>query len=152
MTRLHAGNLPTEAPGPGMPDPVRALLDSMALWTGAPEDEAQCPVRDVLDRVGQKWTLLILVALEPAPKRFSQLQRQVGDISKRMLTQTLRQLERDGLVSRQVFPTKPASVEYALTALGRSALAPIGALLVWADSHHDAIRASRAAFDAEEVA
>ncbi|WP_226621776.1 winged helix-turn-helix transcriptional regulator [Alloyangia pacifica] len=128
------------------------MLDSMALWTGAPEDEAQCPVRDVLDRVGQKWTLLILVALEPAPKRFSQLQRQVGDISKRMLTQTLRQLERDGLVSRQVFPTKPPSVEYALTDLGRSALAPIGALLVWADSHHDAIRASRAAFDAEEVA
>ena len=147
MTRLHAGN-----PLLDSPDPVRAMLDSMAAWTGAPEDEAQCPVRDVLDRVGQKWTLLILVALEPAPKRFSQLQRQVGDISKRMLTQTLRQLERDGLVSRQVFPTKPPSVEYALTGLGRSALAPIGALLVWADSNHDAIRASRAAFDAEEVA
>ncbi|WP_083191113.1 winged helix-turn-helix transcriptional regulator [Salipiger sp. CCB-MM3] len=142
MTRLHAGN----------PDAVRAMLDSMAAWTGAPEDEAQCPVRDVLDRVAQKWTLLILVALEPAPKRFSQLQRQVGDISKRMLTQTLRQLERDGMVSRQVFPTKPPSVEYALTELGRSSLAPIGALLVWADSHHGEITAARASFDAGEAA
>ncbi|NDV52501.1 MULTISPECIES: helix-turn-helix domain-containing protein [unclassified Salipiger] len=146
MTRVHAGNHLPE-----ISDPVRTMLDSMAAWTGAPEDEAQCPVRDVLDRVGQKWTLLILVALEPSPKRFSQLQRQVGDISKRMLTQTLRQLERDGLVSRQVFPTKPPSVEYALTELGRSALAPIGALLVWADSNHQTIRAARAAFDAEEV-
>ncbi|MBE9635838.1 winged helix-turn-helix transcriptional regulator [Salipiger mangrovisoli] len=142
MTRLHAGN----------PDPVRAILDGMAAWAGAPADEAQCPVRDVLDRVGQKWTLLILVALEPAPRRFSQLQRQLRDISKRMLTQSLRQLERDGLVSRQVFPTKPPSVEYALTDLGRSALPAIGALLVWADDNHEAIRASRAAFDAEEVA
>ncbi|WP_353472270.1 helix-turn-helix domain-containing protein [Salipiger sp. H15] len=145
MTRLHAGNL-------DLSDPVRAMLDSMAAWTGAPEDEAQCPVRDVLDRVGQKWTLLILVALERSPKRFSQLQRHVGDISKRMLTQTLRQLERDGLVSRQVFPTKPPSVEYALTDLGRSSLAPIGALLVWADANHDAIRAARESFDAEEAA
>ena len=146
MTRVHPGNHLPE-----ISDPVRAMLDSMAAWTGAPEDEAQCPVRDVLDRVGQKWTLLILVALEPSPKRFSQLQRRVGDISKRMLTQTLRQLERDGLVSRQVFPTKPPSVEYALTELGRSSLAPIGALLVWADNNHQTIRAARAAFDAEEV-
>ena len=146
MTRVHPGNHLPE-----FSDPVRAMLDSMAAWTGAPEDEAQCPVRDVLDRVGQKWTLLILVALEPSPRRFSQLQRQVGDISKRMLTQTLRQLERDGLVSRQVFPTKPPSVEYALTELGRSSLAPIGALLVWADNNHQTIRAARAAFDAEEV-
>ena len=129
---------------------VRGMLDSVAQWTGAPADAGQCPVRDVLDRVGQKWTLLILVALEPGPRRFSQLHRQVGDISKRMLTQTLRQLERDGMVARQVFPTKPPAVEYSLTDLGRSALDPIGLLLVWADRHHGAIRAARARFDAAE--
>nr|WP_246594424.1 helix-turn-helix domain-containing protein [Mameliella sediminis] len=108
-----------------------------------------CPVRDVLDRVGQKWTLLILIALENGPQRFSALQRKVGDISKRMLTQTLRDLERDGMISRTVYPTKPPAVEYALTDLGRSALLPIAQLSDWASANHDAIRAARAAFDAD---
>jgi DNA-binding HxlR family transcriptional regulator len=115
---------------------------------GAPADPALCPVRDVLDRIGQKWPLLILIALAPAPLRFSQVQRAVGDISKRMLTQTLRDLERDGMLTRQVFPTKPPAVEYALTALGQSALDPIATLADWADRHHATIRAARRAFDA----
>lgn len=115
---------------------------------GAPADASVCPVRDVLDRIGQKWPLLILIALAPAPLRFSQVQRAVGDISKRMLTQTLRDLERDGMLARQVFPTKPPSVEYTLTALGQSALGPIAALADWADRHHDSIRSARLAFDA----
>lgn len=118
-------------------------------WPGADTgDYANCPIRDVLDRVGQKWVLLILIALEPEPKRFSALQREVGDISKRMLTQSLRDLERDGLISRTVFPTKPPSVEYALTPLGRSSLEPIATLRDWASDNHPAIRAAREAYDA----
>jgi DNA-binding HxlR family transcriptional regulator len=115
-------------------------------------DEMRCPVRDILDRVGDKWTLLILIALSRAPQRFSALQRAIGDISKRMLTQSLRTLERDGLVSRQVFPTKPPSVEYALTAMGESSLVPVVALVSWASAHHDAIRASRRLYDTLETA
>ena len=114
----------------------------------APDVRDKCPIRDVLDRVGQKWTLLILINLEPAPQRFSALQRQVDDISKRMLTQTLRDLERDGLIARTVYPTKPPAVEYALTDLGRSALHPIAALSHWAEENHATIRAARATFDA----
>ncbi|MAI89651.1 helix-turn-helix domain-containing protein [Ponticaulis sp.] len=138
ITREHEGN------------PVRSL--SGAVWgfdfpEGAPTDPGVCPVRDVLDRVGQKWTLLILISLDSGPKRFSQLQRMVGDISKRMLTQTLRQLERDGLISRTVYPTKPPSVEYALTLLGESVLAPIAQLTSWAEDHHDDIRQAREKFD-----
>jgi len=102
----------------------------------------------VLDRVGQKWTLLILMELEAEPRRFSSLHRGVADISKRMLTQSLRDLERDGMISRTVYPTKPPSVEYALTPLGRSALTPIAALRDWAGDNHDRIRAARAAYDA----
>ncbi|EPX78428.1 winged helix-turn-helix transcriptional regulator [Salipiger mucosus] len=134
---------------PGNHDDSHAVLQRIAGYRGAPPPGA-CPVRDVLDRVGQKWTLLILAGLETGPARFSALQRAVGDISKRMLTQTLRQLERDGLISREVFPTKPPSVEYALTPLGRSALAPIAALMDWAETHHDRIRDARAAYDAAE--
>lgn len=119
-----------------------------AVPAGAPPDPTLCPVRDVLDRIGQKWPLLILIALEPAPLRFSKVQRAVGDISKRMLTQSLRDLERDGMLSRRVYPTKPPAVEYALTVLGRSALDPIAALATWADRHHDTIRAARRQFDA----
>ncbi|MEQ5871842.1 helix-turn-helix transcriptional regulator [Sagittula sp. NFXS13] len=114
---------------------------------GAPPAPGLCPIRDVLSLVGQKWTLLILIALEAEPRRFSALQRAVGDISKRMLTQTLRDLERDGMISREVFPTKPPAVEYALTDLGRSALAPIAGLKDWANRHHGAIKAARNAFD-----
>ncbi|SPF80127.1 winged helix-turn-helix transcriptional regulator [Pseudoprimorskyibacter insulae] len=131
MTREHQSNRPL------FPD----------VPPGAPLDAGQCPIRDVLDRVAQKWTLLILIALERGPQRFSALQRQVGDISKRMLTQTLRQLERDGMISREVFPTKPPSVEYALTDLGRSALNPIAALRDWADENHGRINEARKAFD-----
>ncbi|MBE7184834.1 MAG: helix-turn-helix transcriptional regulator [Methylobacterium mesophilicum] len=106
-----------------------------------------CPVREVLDQIGDKWTTLVLLMLADQPQRFSQLMRAVPDISKRMLTQTLRELERDGMAIRTVFPTKPPSVEYALSPLGRSVLVPLGALVEWADSNHAAIRAARRAFD-----
>ena len=137
MTREHQGNHDLD------------VLDRMAAHPGAPADTGLCPIRDVLDRVGQKWTLLLLIGLKSGPKRFSALQREVGDISKRMLTQSLRELERDGLISRTVYPTKPPSVEYALTPLGLSSLAPIAVLTDWADQNHDRIRAARADYDAE---
>ena len=119
-----------------------------AQWQCAGFDAAGCPVRNVLDRIGDKWTTLTLAAVASAPRRFSQLHRIVPDISKRMLTQTLRGLERDGLVTRHVFPTKPPSVEYRLSPLGRSVLVPLGGLVEWAECNFAQIRQARARFDA----
>ncbi len=123
------------------------LAETFAQWQRAGLDPARCPVRDVLDRIGDKWTTLVLMALAGGPRRFSELGRAVPDISKRMLTQTLRDLERDGFVTRHVFPTKPPSVEYRMAALGRSLLTPLAALVGWAEAHHAAIRAARGRFD-----
>ena len=109
--------------------------------------DAQCPVRDVLDRIGDKWSTLVLGTLAAGPHRFSAVQRAIPDISKRMLTQTFRDLERDGLIARAVFPTKPPSVEYRLTPLGATILEPLAFLVRWADRSHAAIRDSRLAFD-----
>jgi DNA-binding HxlR family transcriptional regulator len=101
----------------------------------------------VLDRIGDKWSVLIVLTLAGAPHRFGALRRAVPDISQRMLTQTLRDLERDGLLSRTVHPTKPPSVEYALTPLGESLLVPLLGLVRWADDHHAEILAARARMD-----
>jgi DNA-binding HxlR family transcriptional regulator len=109
--------------------------------------DEQCPVRDVLDRIGDKWSTLILGTLAAGPRRFSAVQRAIPDISKRMLTQTLRDLERDGLIARTVFPTKPPSVEYRLTPLGATILEPLAALVRWANRSHAAIKDARLAFD-----
>ena len=109
-------------------------------------DEA-CPVRDVLDRLGDKWSMLIVTTLATGPLRFSAMLREIPDISKRMLTQTLRDLQRDGLIARAVFPTKPPSVEYRLTPRGETLLEPFATLIRWADSSHAAIRIARSAFD-----
>ena len=125
-----------------------SLATRFADWQAVGFDAAACPVRNVLDRVGDKWTMLTLVALAPVPRRFSELHRIMPDISKRMLTQTLRELERDGLATRQVFPTRPPKVEYRLSALGRSVLAPLGGLVEWAEANYASIRKARAAFDA----
>lgn len=108
----------------------------------------RCPVRDILDHLGDKWTTLIVIALAEAPRRFGDLQRAVPDISKRMLTQTLRKLERDGLASRHVFPTTPPSVEYRLTTLGRSLLDPLNRIVEWAERSYAGISAARSTFDA----
>ncbi|MCB1338078.1 MAG: helix-turn-helix transcriptional regulator [Maritimibacter sp.] len=110
---------------------------------------ADCPVRHVLDHVAAKWTTLILAELKEGPCRFNALARALPDISKRMLTQGLRDLERDGLIAREVFPTKPPSVEYRLTALGRELMVPLGGLIGWALSRADEIAAARARYDAE---
>lgn len=124
------------------------LADSFAGWQASGLDAAACPVRNVLDRIGDKWTMLTLAALAAAPRRFSELHRIMPDISKRMLTQTLRNLERDGLATRHVFPTKPPRVEYRLSALGQSVLGPLAGLVRWAEGNYPSIRESRARFDA----
>lgn len=124
------------------------LADSFVDWQASGLDAAACPVRHVLDRIGDKWTMLTLAALAAAPRRFSELHRIMPDISKRMLTQTLRNLERDGLATRHVFPTKPPRVEYRLSTLGQSVLGPLAGLVRWAEDHYPIIRESRARFDA----
>ena len=139
MTGLRGNNLGRARAG---------LADRFRQWRGAAFDLAQCPVRGVLDRLGDKWTTLIVIALAQQPHRFSELLRAVPDISKRMLTQTLRDLERDGLIARKVFPTKPPSVEYRLTPLGESLLVPVSALVSWAEAQQERIEKARAQFDA----
>ena len=103
----------------------------------------------VLSRVGDKWTVLVVETLGSGPKRFNELRRALGSISQRMLTLTLRGLERDGLVTRTVFPTIPPRVDYALTDLGRSLLSPVGALGTWARQNHARIVKARVQFDAK---
>ncbi len=111
-----------------------------------------CPVRDLLDGIGDKWSMLILMSLAAQPLRFSAVRRAVPDISKRMLTQTLRSLERDGMITRRVFATKPPSVEYDLTLLGESLLESMGALVGWAERSHSVVLQARVLFDAREGA
>ncbi|HWV22453.1 MAG TPA: helix-turn-helix domain-containing protein [Devosia sp.] len=109
-----------------------------------------CPVRNVLDKIGDKWSMLLVMTLAGGPRRFNELHREVPDISQKMLTQTLRDLQRDGLVGRQVFDTKPPSVEYRLTPLGHSLIVPFGQLIEWANRSFDKIDAARAAYDARD--
>jgi DNA-binding HxlR family transcriptional regulator len=104
-------------------------------------------VNSVLARVGDKWSVLIIVLLGDGPKRFNEIKKLVGGISQRMLTLTLRGLERDGLVTRTVFPTIPPRVDYELTALGRSLHQAVEPLGLWAQSHVPEIHKSRDKFD-----
>ena len=106
-------------------------------------------VRPILVRIGDKWSVLIVMALRDGPRRFNQIRRDIGSISQRMLTLTLRGMERDGLVSRKVYPTTPPRVEYALTDLGQSLRSPVEALGAWAIAHEPQIVAAQARYDAE---
>ena len=106
-------------------------------------------VNDILSTIGDKWTVLIVVTLSKGPMRFNEIRRAVGGISQRMLTLTLRGLERDGFVTRTVFPTVPPRVDYELTELGRSLLTPVGALGTWALQNRPRIQAARLRFDAK---
>ena len=112
-----------------------------------PALSAACPVRDVLDRIGDKWSVLLVKTLSDGPLRFGVLRREIGDISQRMLTETLRHLQRDGLIYRKVYPTVPPSVEYGLTDLGRSLLVPLDQLVEWSAQHHEVVKAARREFD-----
>ena len=105
-------------------------------------------VSEVLSRVGDKWTVLVVSTLGDGPKRFNELRKALGSISQRMLTLTLRGLERDGLVTRTVLPTNPPRVDYELTRLGRSLLKPVSELGSWARKNRPAIEDARYRFDA----
>jgi DNA-binding HxlR family transcriptional regulator len=108
----------------------------------------ECPaVREVLNRIGDKWSVQLVALLQHGPKRFSDLRRSIEGISQRMLTLTLRGLERDGMVTRTIFPTIPPRVDYALTPLGKTLLEPILALAAWAESHRFEIQAARERYD-----
>ena len=112
--------------------------------TTPPIDTVNCPVRHVLDRVGDKWSTLVIILLgEKDILRFNQLSHAIGDISQKMLTVTLRSLETDGLVSRKMYPEIPPRVEYQLTALGESLLPLIKEMVKWADQNFETIRKNR---------
>jgi len=108
-----------------------------------------CPVREVLDRVGDKWSVLVIVLLGQRTHRFNEMYRAIEGISQRMLTLTVRALERDGLVSRTVYATVPARVDYELTELGRTLRVPLGAVTDWANTHRDDIQVARERHDRE---
>ena len=122
--------------------------------TSEAHDARQCgtseahDVRQTLDRIGDKWSLLVIGMLGSGPMRFMELRRQIGSISQRMLTLTLRHLERDGLVQRTVYPTIPPKVEYRLTALGETLLESIKAIVRWTLEHREEIADARARYDA----
>jgi DNA-binding HxlR family transcriptional regulator len=108
---------------------------------------ADCPARKVLDRISDKWVTLILSALAAGPLRYSDLGRVIAGVSQKMLTQTLRSLERDGLVSRTVTAAVPVRVDYRLTRLGESMLPVVGAMKAWAEAHIEEIECARATYD-----
>lgn len=117
----------------------------------SPSTENPCPVRSILDRVGDKWAAQIISHLAAGTTRFNALKRQIDGISQRMLTETLRKLERDGLVTRTVYPTNPPSVDYTLTPLGQTLVPIIGELVKWAKTNSEEIRLSREQYDATQA-
>jgi DNA-binding HxlR family transcriptional regulator len=126
---------------------TRTAPQTLRAIPGSPE-VVDCGIRDVLDRIGDKWTLLVCIELTQGVRRFRELQRAVPGISQRMLTLTMRRLERDGMVQRTVFATVPPRVEYSLTPLGRSISGPIRVLAAWAEEHRAEIAAARTKWDA----
>ena len=124
---------------------ARIKKGAMARMSSAPSVlEPQCPSRLVLDRIADKWTALVIQILARGTMRYAQLQRAIGGISQKMLTQTLRSLERDGLVRRTVHPVIPPKVEYSLTRLGRTLIEPLHALCRWSEKHLAELQANRA--------
>jgi DNA-binding HxlR family transcriptional regulator len=108
-----------------------------------------CPIRNVVAQIGDKWSILILFSLVDGPDRFNSLKTRIEGISQRMLTQTLRDMERDGYVERTVYPQVPVKVEYELTDMGQGLAKAVWGLVSWADEHHEAIRAARRTYDEE---
>lgn len=122
-------------PHTDVPEPVR-------------EGHPTCQLRDILDRVGDKWSVLVMDLLSAGPRRYSELHRAIDGISQRMLTLTLRSLERDGLVDRTVTPTSPPRVDYALTQVGATLSVEVSTLIQWAEEHRDYVARSRFRYDA----
>ncbi|MBC2650328.1 helix-turn-helix transcriptional regulator [Novosphingobium flavum] len=117
--------------------------ESLPPWNPYDPD---CPTRMMLDRIGDKWTVLVLGLLSAGPLRFNALRRQVPGISQKMLSQTLKDMERDGLVDRSAFATVPVTVEYTITPLGQSLAATVAQLVTWATRHADQVLAARARY------
>ncbi len=117
----------------------KAAIESGAVGT--------CPISDIINRISGKWDLFLLTALAERSRRFGELRRLFPDISQRMLTETLRKLQRDGYAHREVLPTSPPSVEYSLTPLGTSLYGRVRLLLQWAGMNYQAVHEARAAFD-----
>jgi DNA-binding HxlR family transcriptional regulator len=122
----------TDVPGPG----------------SCVRDTTSCEIRDLLDRLADKWSLLVIELLGTGSRRFTELHREIDEISQRMLTLTLRHLERDGLVTRTVHPVVPPRVDYALTGLGQSLLVAIEGLVSWTRAHRQEIATARTGYDA----
>lgn len=114
-------------------------------------DTASCEIRELLDRLADKWSLLVVELLGTGKRRFSELHREIDEISQRMLTLTLRHLERDGLLVRTVHPVVPPRVDYELTTLGHSLLATIEPLVAWTRAHRDEVAAARNRYDTERA-
>jgi DNA-binding HxlR family transcriptional regulator len=110
--------------------------------------DPDCPTRLVLDRIGDKWTVLVVLLLSDGPMRFTDLRNHLGRVAPKVLTQTLRRMERDGLVTREIFAEVPPRVEYTLTDLGHSLIEPIAVIGDWAEVHVHRITAAQGAYDA----
>lgn len=124
-------------------DALETLGAKFAGWQAMGLDDTRCPVRNLLDRIGDRWSILLFSAMAGGPQRFSALARAVPDISKRMLTQTLRTLEVDGFVHREVEPTVPPRVTYSLTPLGQSFATPLLGLVQWAEANFQEVLEAR---------
>ena len=109
--------------------------------------DKNCPTRHMLDRIADKYTVLVMVFLQDTPRRFSELQRMIMGVSQKVLTQTLRSLERDGLLTRTVYPEVPPRVEYALTPLGKTLIEPLAALREWAEANIEAVEVAQMEYD-----
>ena len=109
---------------------------------------AQCPSRELFDQIADKWSMMVLTVLDPAPQRFNTIKRSLEGVSQKSLTQTLRRLERNGLIQRRVLATSPVAVEYALSDLGLTLLPPFRTLYRWTKENMDKVEAARAVFDA----
>ena len=147
MDSGQVGPVPEPSGSPG--DPLAAACDAgAASEAGTAREPTTCRAREVLQRVGDKWSVLTIDLLGQGTMRFGELHRAIDGITARMLTVTLRGLERDGIVTRTIHPVIPPRVEYALTPMGRTLLDTIGQLVTWTDSHLPEIEAARAAYDA----
>ncbi|MEV0408176.1 helix-turn-helix domain-containing protein [Actinoallomurus sp. NPDC050550] len=122
--------------------------DNLRFYGGADAYLAACPSRQILDVLANKWTMLVMGALSGGPIRFGELRRRLDGVTQKMLTQTLRTLERDGLVTRTVYPTIPPKVEYAATELGESVTALMHAIRAWSEDNINAVLDARDAYDA----
>lgn len=111
--------------------------------------DPDCPTRVLLDRIGDKWSVLVILSLTDGPRRFTELRRGIGGVTPKVLTQTLRAMERDGLITRRIYAEVPPRVEYDMTPLGRSLHDPIRAITDWAEDHIDEVVTSRKDHDAD---